>query len=486
MVKRIVLTGLVIIVVVALIVFYQSQESPFSKAPPELANAVSINSKASSIAVNIRLAFDQLNARANRALPLEFSDSRDGQQRCKRILGANVCATAQYSYHATRGPIAISAGANNSIHLSVPISINGQVGFKGKAARTLGLNKKNIRASLEAYSDVEMSIGADWCPNATIRSNFRWLDDAKVEIFAGVWAGINKLVEDKLRSQLQKLGDDVLASIRCDEIKRTAQKAWVAYSFPLSMPDEEGALFVNIRPETFAFSGLQVMPEKANMALALTAKLDIAAQPAPALPLTLPNLQPATQSESEIKLIVPINLTYSRLEQRLFADIKNKRITAKTSAGTFTVIPKRIKLYPSAKDLVIAVYLNIDFPYHWHRVKGWVYLKAKPVAVSQGSALKFDNLSFSNALDDTLWNSIAVVLNDTIKSSLQQKATVNLAGTINHAKKSVLRQFSKPHAGIMINIGDPRIKLGRVVLAADRLVVEVLFSSKADIALQVM
>lgn len=486
MLKRTLILGLIVIIGAVAYVLYEQRDRDLSIAPDKTAGTKEFETKPSAIAVNISLPFERLTAEANRAAPKNYTDGGNGPDQCKHILGVKTCVGTKYNFNVTRGDISITPGANNTFHVSVPINVSGQGGFRGDGAKLLKLDKKNFHARVEAYSNIGLSIGQDWCPRPTISSNFRWIEGAKVEIIGGVWVGISGLIEDKLRGQLQELGNAVASQIKCDDVKQEAQKAWVSYSFPIDIPGNDDSLYVNVKPESFGFSGLQVSPGSANLALSLTAKVDVSSSPISNTTLALPPLQNIAFAGSSLNLAVPLHMTYVEIQEALSEEIVDKPISIDTPAGVATLTTRTLKIYPSGDALVVGALVDIDLPDRWLDVSGWVYLTTIPTPVSGGTSLRLENVSFSRALNNELWSVVSVVLEGTIRREIEKQGTIDLDASIQKAKEIVLSEVAKPHEGVTLNIGDPQIALGRISITAERLYVEGLFSSRADISLQAL
>lgn len=342
MLKYILTTGLIVLCMLATYIFYEYKDQELSTPPNEVAGTNQFEIESSTIAVNIHLPFDQLSAQVNNSAPQNYSDSGNGPDQCKYIFGIRTCIGTKYEYSVSRGDISISPGSENTIHVSVPISVSGKGGFRGDGAKLLKLDAKNFRARVEIYSDITLSIGPDWCPRPTVSSNFRWLEGAKVEIISGVWIGISGLIEEKLHNQLQAMGNAVVSQIKCSNVKQEVEKIWISYSFPVEIPENKDPLYINIKPESLGFSGLQVSSGSASFALSLTVKAEVSTNPIKNTKSDLPSLQSIPFTDSYLILAVPFHIPYSEIHKLLSSKIMNKSISIDTQSGIVTVTTKRV------------------------------------------------------------------------------------------------------------------------------------------------
>ncbi len=484
MLKRIALLSIIVLGAALAYFQYGQRDRELSDAPIESAGTQKFSKKSSTVGVTIRLPFDRLSAEANDAAPKSYSDKGNGPDQCKRILGIRKCVGTRYEYTLTRGKIAVSSGQNNTVHVTVPLSVSGNGGFRGSGAEIFGLDAKNFRAQVEAYSDIAISVGPDWCPKPSIRSNFKWIEGAQVEIIGGVWMNISGLVEERLRDQLQEMGKLVASRIRCEDVKREAEKVWASYSFQIDSPGYSKPLFVNISPESFGFSGIKVTSESLNLALALAATAGISTAAVKSEKLVLPPLNTIPFADSALSLVVPLQVPYAELERLLSKRILNKPISTDTPAGKARVTTREIKVYPSGNALVIGALIDIDMADQRLDTGGWVYLKTQLAPDSSGTAIILDKPGFSRSLDNKLWNVISVVLEGTIKQTLESRGIINLEKTIMQARENIVSEVKKLYGGISLDIGEPQITLERVAVTQDGLYIEGLFSSRADISLE--
>lgn len=483
--KTVLLTALfaIFIVVIGYAYYLNRGFKKISEAPSRRSLEYrEFNVKTSSIGVNIRLYYDKLMQRANQKLPRHYSDDKIGPDRCKKILGANVCAGTKYSYQASRGDVSILPGNNNTIHIAVPISMTGHVGFRGKAAHLLRLDDRPMRASVNVYTDVGFKMNPDWCPKPEIKTGFEWIDGAQLKIF-GTWVGISHLLENSLRSQMDDLGKDLLSGIDCEAIKRQAENIWMTYSVRQKTRMANKALYLNITPKDFAFSGMTVEPQFANLALKLTANMQITTRPGKTHKLALPQLGSDLVADNTIRLAVPLVLPYDRIRILLQKNLLQKPISSDTPAGEIELITKQVSVYPSDENLVVGLLLHIKMPHKLLDVNGWVYLKTKPKVITDGTAVILDEVEFSQVTNSALWDLISAIMNDTILMEVKKQGVFELKSAISKAKKSMLKQIEKPYHGFEVELIRPNIKLGRMSVLSDGLYIEGLFSSNANVNL---
>ena len=113
-----------------------------------------------------------------------------------------------------------------------------------------------------------------------------------------------------------------------------------------------------------------------------------------------------------------------------------------------------------------------------------MYLTTTPRAEKNGTSLRLAEPRFSRDIDSQLWRLVSVVLEDTVKDGLSEWVIIDLTRSIDKAKSKLASQLAKPRLGFTVDVGKPELHLGDVAVTANRLVIETIFRSCADIALK--
>ncbi|MBX3685766.1 MAG: TIR domain-containing protein [Rhodocyclaceae bacterium] len=179
-----------------------------------------------SVVLN-KLPLDKLNKQLNESLESEFRENGNGPDYCNQVVGSKVCVGTKYQYSAFLGEVSVARDTDNSLRISVPITITGKGGFRGDGAKLLGLDAKNFRASAQAYSIVDFSLKKSSCVKPKITTDFRWIEGAKAEIAGGVWIDVANTAERELRAKLHEIDSSVES-----EIIR-----WLAQEYPRYVKD---------------------------------------------------------------------------------------------------------------------------------------------------------------------------------------------------------------------------------------------------------
>lgn len=476
-----------------------SRAVALSEAPLAGTTRVAPVVQTSTVAASLVLPFARLSEVANAKAPGEFA--KGGRERpCKRIgpkgslpfggsfdLTKEVCMDVDYQVTAKRGAIAIASGAQPaSVRVAVPIRFDGWAGFTGDLAGVLKLNRKNFEAAVDAWVDLSIDVGPNWCPRVSGTADFRWVTPAKVEVAGGVWVPIDGLVEDELRARMRELKTALESAIDCQPVRAELGKLWAAQSVPLPAGGGlEGHL--QLQPTGMGFSGLKVGAQAISFTVQAQAKVSVADKPLERAELALPALERVAAAPGRIALAVPVHAPYGQLTAAVEAAVVGRSFSADTPAGSVEVKVKGVRLYPSNENLVIGLDFEADLPGRVLDVTGQVFLYGRPMVDGSGRRVSVADLKFSRILDNAVWSAASLVFEQQIREAVAGAATLDLGSAMEEAKTLLANQLASVHArtGVRVDLSHPRIAIGRIVPAQDVLVVEGLFESGAEVQLSV-
>jgi hypothetical protein len=115
--------------------------------------------------------------------------------------------------------------------------------------------------------------------------------------------------------------------------------------------------------------------------------------------------------------------------------------------------------------------------------RGWLYVTARPVVSPDGRAVRFADISYSRLLDSQIANVLTVMLDSAIRDRLTSAGQFDLSPTIAKAKELLSQGLAQHSKEISLDMGEPNLRLGRIIPGAGSLFVEALFTSSADIVL---
>jgi len=469
-----------------------------SEPPPKKGETVTPDTPESVVAGKIAITYARLAEEANKAAPegATFAGRADPKP-CVRIgpkgdlpfggsydLTKEVCTDADYSITITRvGPVTVAKGpAPNSARASVPITADGWAGLTGAVAEVLKLDRKNLRAAVEAWVDVSLDVDSNWCPKVTATPDFRWTDNAKIEITHNWWIDINGLAAGKLHEQLAKMGDQMVAAISCDKVRTEITKLYAPQSVPIAIPGR-GEVFVNVEPLSLGFSGVQATDKALEMAFMLGAKvaMDTTAGTMNAKPLPLLTRVPL--APGKIELALPLRASYQRFNEAIAREVKGKTFSNDTSAGHVAVTVEDAEVYPSGDKVAIGVKFKAQTPSRWFDASGSVYLAGTPTVENEGRVLALTDPTFTRILDNELWNALSALFESQIRGTIAKSARVDLSEPIAQGKAALAEKLDqlKRDTGVQVQLADPKVVVERMLATADELVAQLRLQTSANV-----
>jgi hypothetical protein len=472
--------SLILIVICTAVFWYQALDRDLSEPPRREAGPLPPNVPISLMSLNVTLPFDRLAATAESDTPKDYSGGADGPPVCAS-LGVKLCVGTRYDFSATRGPLSFTAGPGNSIRIAMPLKVTGHGGFRGSGAKLLRLDAKRFEATSDAYADVSIGLTPDWCPSVQVKVGYSNLD-ARLEIVSGAWISVSSLIESSVRDQLRRLGERAADALKCEDLRKTMESAWVSRSFPLPLPGDSRALHVNLEPVSVGFSGVHVTAAGAQLQLSVGARvsvsdtaLDVAARP-------LPRWQPVPLKQAGLQLTVPLRISYEGLESRL-ASLTGKALSLATPAGDATLIADQIVVYPAGERIAVGAHVHAQLPGRMLSTRGWLYVTARPVVSPDGRSVRFADISYSRLLDSRIANVLTVMLDSQIRDRLTSAGQFDLSPTIAKAKELLAHGLAEHNKQVSLDMGEPSLRIGRIIPGAGSLLVEALFTSRADVML---
>lgn len=489
--------------------WWSTRDRELSTKPPHSASAQSLPRTPSSVQVTATFPVKAITDAINKAVPASFRVA--GRQKvCAKLTEAikqtiqkkvggdvgkflgkavkfvtevvtlnqtkEVCQDVDYHVDVNRGgPIQVTS-ARDHLRITVPISAFGQVEFTGDLAKALGL-KKNFRGALDAFADIRLDLGADWCPKLAVAADFNWTNKAEFEIVHKWWINIDGQVGPKLKDMIQKATEDLRKKLSCDDVKKAVSPYWHPYSFPIAgTVSSEPVAFVNLIPHAIGFSGIQYHTTALSLALGIEAVTEVATTAADAAQkIDLPPLARIPATANHINIVVPVRVTYAAVVAALTPLLKDKTFEATTQAGNIRLSIDQVLVYPSEGRLAVAMHFTARIGSRVFDTSGWVYMVAAPVLDETNQTLKVKDVAFTRQLDNDLWSVLSAVFSGQVKQLVESEGTYDLKPGITRLRGQLDEQLSelKRTQKIAIDLQTSFAGLKQVNIAAEALEVVV-------------
>jgi len=458
------------------------QHSTLSEAPPPATQMAAASSvRQSRLSTRARIAYADLVALADEQVPAEHTD-KGRQKTCKKVIGIKVCGTTQWNYTVARqGQIQIS-GQDDFVLVGVPMRFFGDAGLRGDVAKVLNIDSMDFSGALNAQLRIKLDMNENWCPLVVTDMTYQWTQEPQLEWVGGIDINLKDKVDKAITKQLANLEKKVADAIDCERFRESIQAQWKQHSIPLDLPDNN-AMYLNIVPNGFSFSGIRTEPDKLGLAFSLDAQTNIQSAALPAELLDLPALKRSEYQPSDTQFNVLIRATYSQLQSLAEQHVAGKVFTETSAAGEVSVTINTVVLSGNPDGVTVNLGFSAKLPGKKYPVPGTVYLKATPVLEAFTQTVRLQNISLSNVIDSTLWNTLAAVFNKKIITELEEKSEFNLGPKLNELSTKLESQLADPARTAGLHFGAPEVNviLESLVAEQDNLAALVRVETQLDI-----
>ncbi len=353
----------------------------------------------------------------------------------------------QYSI-ARRERITLEAIGNDKLRIAVPLSIDGNVGFRGDLAKIGQVDKKNIKAKANVRMDVGVDLGADWCPKVDANLDIQWVSGPAIEIAGGVWLDLQ--IPTRLTTpEFEKEAENALENaIDCRGIRDQVAQFVRPSSIELSGPVEN--MFLNIEPLSVSTSGLILDQEYLRLQVASTLNIEVADTPSAGTDgYELPSLAIDNNPANFLRIGLPLRIRYSELEAALNQELDpiNRSIAELVENGSTGVADEierlevvGFELYPSGDSITVGVAVVFKATKDIFSAKGRLFLSAKPV-ISASGLFELADVRFTTLVDNPIYPVILSIAQEVTVARIEDLARIDLAPTIEYGKSELLARI---------------------------------------------
>lgn len=460
--------------------------SQLSKAPPSATQKAATSTvHQSRLSTRARISYSDLVALAEQEVPAEHIDNGN-QKICKKVIGLKMCGTARWTYTVAReGQIQIS-GQDDFVIIEVPMRFFGNAGIRGDVAKVLNIDAMDFHGALNAQLRLKIDVDEHWCPSLVTEMSYQWTQEPRLEWVAGIDVNLKDKADKAIRKQLAGLEQRALDAIDCNLFRESMQAQWKPYNIPLELP-ENNTMYLNIVPNRFSFSGVRTESDKLGLAFTLDAQTSVQST----IPATEPQALPAlTRSEyvpGSTQFNVLIRAAYSQLTTLADQHLTGKAFTESSAAGDVSVTINSVILSGNPDGVTMNLEFSATLPGKKLPVPGTVYLTATPALNAFTQTVRLTDISLTNVLDSTLWNTLAAVFNKKIIAELEDKAIVDLEPELTRLSTTLETQLADPArtAGLYLGTPDVNVVLESLVPEQNNLAALVRVETQLDIEVPV-
>lgn len=422
----------------------------------------------SNIGLQARLPYRSLILAAEHATREPQTGTGENQS-CKKVLGAKVCATLKWQYSIIRdGEIRIES-QGEQLRLILPLSFSGLVSVDGRGGKLFGLRNKDIDGKLNLIADLAVSINSSWCPMIDSTVSYEWVTDPRITLVGKLRINLRKSVDKALQRKLASLKGKLTDVIDCEEFRQSIQAQWRTHYLDVDMQDSDNNQLV-VTPLRAAVSDIGVQQDHVSLAFDLGATVELkqtisttgiekteGTQLQSAALLPLPPLQPHNTTPGSVEFSLLMQIPYEQLQAKLAAKVVGKTFGSGAS-NALTVTS--LGLYPADELLIIDVGFEAN-AVSIIKIRGNVYISAKPVADPLNDRLILEDLQLTRTIDSRLMSALTTILRQQLIDALQKESVIDLRPSLAKIESSVEEALSNPEktAGIQVDVLSPEVRL---------------------------
>jgi hypothetical protein len=424
--------------------------------PPLAPDTVAPFTTDSRLSATIEFGLPALASRIEADIPRRLA-TIDERVSCvhRRVLLFRVNANCDiYGFVERSGPVSLY-GRGDRVYGSVPIygALEGQ-GANRFTARIHGETEASATVEVEARPE----LSKDWSLNLNFSDGFRW-NEAPVLHVLGRDIPVSKYAEPRIRTQLAKVRARALAAARRLDLQGKAAAAWRRAFDPVQLRDNP-PVWLQLTPQSVAFAGVRVDSKvlRGTLEFMGSAQTLVGQQPSPAMAQPLPPLGRDVAAPGAFDVILPINIGYDVLKQKI-----SDAITAASPLAEMQV--REIEVYPSSGKLVIG--LRLGKPSDTDSSAGqWVYLSGGIAVADDGHSAGLSDLSVASSNDQLN------ALISPLVAQLRDKTSVDYGIAYQNLLNAANEKLTRPlNDGFRMEGHLTSAKLEKVYLPADGIVI---------------
>ncbi len=474
--SRLIFVGLACVAILLAVYFFVTPYGyrivQLSEKPPRVASDISLQTKASTLGLDIRLPYQALRTALEGFTEAPYVG--EGERRtCEKILFNNVCATLLWNYTIHRSAqVTAEREGSDRVRMTIPLALKGAVGVDGRSARLLGLRNKELSAKLIISVSTKTEMRADWCPVIRSQLSHRWVEEPRLRIAGNLRLNLRKVVDKALIEKLEEIEQQFAELIDCRALRQHLKAHWQTYQMPLELPDQTKA-YLSLTPESAYISSSRALESALGISVELNASTQVVADPVEYLPLDFPDLTVPQSSPGTVEFSVLLKLPYDRLS----ALLSDRLVESQHTENHFSITS--VDVYPSGNRLILALGFNARAS-RFIATDGEVFVSGVPAVNQETRQLKLNDIALTRILDNNLFDLISAVLHQRILRTLQRTAVFNLNRQVKKLEQSIIDTLADPAntGGVEVHAREVEIDVEDIVPEKDGLAVIVSLSAR--------
>ncbi len=312
------------------------------------------------------------------------------------------------------GMVKVEALDNQRLQVTMPITVQGEVGLKPGGLRNLFQSKIPLNQSFAPVVVFDPQINSNWSLGI---SDFEVLDlGGKMALnVLGMELDLSQMIRSEIQDYAAK---NLTAKPDLVRLKPIIDKAWNQVGRPVFVEFEGKKMAFSIQPDYVKLSENLTPGQGYNLNLGLTGKVNIhPVDAAPSRAFPLPKLTENNSLENGLEILIPLRLSYAEIEQLLKENFENQSIRVNK---TTVFRPGNFKSQAYGEKLGIWMDFHAEQT-NGQTIDGKLFLVGLPTFDPVEEVLIFDKVSFYLESDSNKAKMAASLKRGKIIRQLNQK-----------------------------------------------------------------
>jgi hypothetical protein len=387
----------------------------------------------STLAATLVIPASEIAAELNQKTESHIADIHNQQVDC-------AIAKCLLNLEAVRTGLITVSAANNTLTLTVPLSVNAQMPVKNSFFKTTA----NGTATGIATATTTLSLGPDWRVQSKTTGTIT-LSEGQLKVgplkmsIADLW---NRNAERLSAPLFKSLDKHVASEVK---IRPQVERLWNRTIKPLRVGKAPPSWLV-LSPERIRVA----QPKMRNNAVTVGLGVDVRSHvvvldhsPEPAQTPPLPPLAPLTEPSNRFFFVVPVLLPYDEASQLAMKRLADKPV----KVGGMTVDFKTLSIEPSGQDVIVATRFCVKQgwdPFGWFDSCGEGYLRGVPQFGSKAQTIRIANVHYDIGTEDILLSALRALAGDELGKTLETKLVFRVGGEMAKLDDQVREALAKP------------------------------------------
>lgn len=337
----------------------------------------------------------------------------------------------------------------NTLRVTVPMTLDAHVGFRGDLAKVAQASKKKVNADVDVNIDFKIGFNSKWCPVIDANIDIDWKKGPMFEVAGGIWLDFNFPTELATPS-FERSAENILTGlIDCEAIQKHVASTVKPLSFPLD--GELKGLNANLTPNVVYAPVISYHNDELQISLGLKSLVTVSNTPLKDTTFKLPPLTVGEPIANRLILTVPLQVEYDFVDDKLANLLPsiNTEITKWIKDSSNDIIKSvrslkinSVEVYPSGERLTLGVNFELLSKIDTFSTTGNMYLTSS-VDMSDNKTLRLRNVSLTPQLDNDLYNVLVILVDDILADQLEKHAYYDLTSLIAEGKTKALSTITE-------------------------------------------